>query len=71
MENRDISINYNDSDVGYFEDCFVEEVKKEIRGTLLSLRMKEIKEDCVSCDVEYHDKKGVFICSNCGKEIKP
>lgn len=74
-ENKDtLSITHNsdvnDSDVGYFEDCFVEEVRKEIRGTLLSLRMKEIKEDCLSCDVEFQDKKGVFVCTNCGKEIK-
>lgn len=73
-ENKDtvsIDSDVNDSDVGYFEDCFIEEVRKEIRGTLLSLRMKEIKEDCIACDVEYQDRKGVFVCANCGKEIKP
>ena len=69
MKNRDI--HYNDSDIGYdFDDCFVEEVKKEIKETLFTVK-KEIKEDCISCDVEYQEKKGVFVCTNCGKIIKP
>lgn len=71
MKEKDImSITYNDSDVGYldFNDCFVEEVKKEIKETLLTLN-NEIKEDCASCDLEYQDKKGSFVCNTCGKVI--
>jgi hypothetical protein len=56
----------NDSDIGYLDDFFVEEVKKEIKQTLLTFR----DDDCMECEVEFVDKQGVFVCLNCGKKIK-
>lgn len=64
-----LTVLFNDSDIGYFDDYFVEEVKKEIEDTLVSINSK--KEDCLSCEIEYHDKKGYFFCNNCGKRINP
>ena len=39
MENKDYQFmtHQNDSDVGYFDDFFIEEIKKEIKDTLLEL----------------------------------
>lgn len=54
-----LTVLFNDSDIGYFDDYFVEEVKKEIEDTLVSIN-SEIKEDCLSCEIEYHDKKELF-----------
>jgi len=70
MENKSLSNNvYNDSDIGYyFDDYFVEEVRKEIKDTLVSFK-SEVEEECISCDIEF--KNGFFICSDCGKRINP
>lgn len=65
-----LTVLFNDSDIGYFDDYFVEEVKKEIEDTLVSINSK-IQEDCLSCEIEYHDKKGYFFCNSCGKRIDP
>lgn len=61
-------LSLNDSDVGYFDDYFVEEVKQDIKNTLINIDKKEI---CLSHDIEYHDKKGCFICNKCGKQVNP
>ncbi len=62
-------LSYNDSDIGYFDDYFVEEVGKDIKNTLTILS-SDVPETCLSCDIEYHDKKGCYICNNCGKVVK-
>ena len=66
-ENTNYATQYlNDSDIGYFDNEFVEEIRKEIKETLVSIK-KEV--DCLVCDVEYHDKKAIFFCNTCGREF--
>jgi DNA replicative helicase MCM subunit Mcm2 (Cdc46/Mcm family) len=69
MENKNpLTVIHNDSDLGYFDDYFVKEVRKEIEETLVSIK-GEIVEECANCDIEY--QSGVFVCISCGKKIQP
>lgn len=67
MKKQTNTMIFNDSDIGYFDEYFVEEVRKEIRETLAMIKQEE--QECQECNLEYDSKKGMYSCSNCGKKI--
>lgn len=52
MKKSTLMTSTNDSDVGYFDDFFIEEVRKEIRATLDLFNVEKCEESIEKADDE-------------------